>query len=112
MEKEMDKNDHRIIGRELDLLMVTGRTEPVKTYELIKMINGGGDHLTPFLETYAEALQCYRTRQWNDAKKKFQEALRIRPDDHPSRLYIQRVAAFESNPPPDNWNGVFVMTSK
>ena len=111
-ERTFDLVRHRIIGRELDLLMVTGRTEPVKTYELIKMINGGGDHLTPFLETYAEALQCYRTRQWNDAKKKFQEALRIRPDDHPSRLYIQRVAAFESNPPPDNWNGVFVMTSK
>jgi adenylate cyclase len=104
---------HKIIGRELDLLTVSGRTEPLTTFELIQPIDGKGEPtLERFLETYTKALQLYRTRRWKEARREFQSALAVRPGDYASQVYIERIAAFELNPPPADWNGVFVMTTK
>ena len=104
---------HRILGRELDLIMVAGRTEPVRTFELIDFIERKSDAgQGEFLDAYAEGIRLYRARQWQQAKSMFRDALKVRPHDHPSLLYIQRIETFETTPPPKDWNGVFVMTAK
>jgi adenylate cyclase len=103
----------KILGRELDLLTVSGRTEPITTYELIQTMDTQVEPtLERFLSIYADGLQLYRTRRWKEARKKFQDALMIRPMDYPSQMYLERIAAFEVNPPPAEWNGVFVLMTK
>jgi adenylate cyclase len=112
-QRTYDMVKHAIIGRELDLITVKGRSEPLKTYELLMSSNGEvpGD-LRRFLEVYAAGLECYRARKWKEARKMFGEALQYRPDDYPSRMYVERAADYAVNPPPDDWNGVLVMTTK
>jgi len=64
------------------------------------------------LELYNEGLRLYKTKMFLEAKAKFQEALAIVPKDGPSKLYIERCDAFLKNPPPADWDGVYIMTSK
>jgi hypothetical protein len=42
----------------------------------------------------------------------FQEALNKDPLDGPSLAYIERCKGYVQNPPPENWDGVFVLTTK
>ena len=112
-ERTYDLVKHAIIGRELDLITVKGRTEPVRIYELMQFTNGRGvPGLTEFLGQYEKALELFRARQWKDARREFEVTLKLRPDDYPSRLYVDRARQFETSPPTKDWNGVFEMTTK
>lgn len=64
------------------------------------------------LEQYNKALSLYKQRKWEEALKEFQKALEIIPDDGPSKLYIERCKEYIKNPPPEDWDGVFVMKTK
>ncbi len=101
------------VVRELDMLVVSGKTEPIRVYELIGMQS---DQLSPerrkFLDRYTDGLRLYRERAWAGAVEAFQDALELSPGDRPSLLYLERIGVYEQSPPPDDWNGVFVLTSK
>ena len=64
------------------------------------------------LQTFAAGLAAYRAYRWEEAMQHFQHALRLWPTDQPSRLYLERCAAFLRQPPPPDWDGVYVMHSK
>ncbi|GAK49478.1 adenylate cyclase [Candidatus Moduliflexus flocculans] len=97
--------------RELDTVCVKGKHEPVTIYELIGY-GGMYAQKKPIIETFCNGLAAYKTRRWEEAMALFQDTLRLAPDDKPSCLYIERCAAYLQNPPPDDWNGVSVMTTK
>ena len=99
------------IVRELDTVRVKGKNDPVTIYELI----GYGalyEHKQALVEMFGKAVEAYKQRQWTQAVALFQEILAIEPNDGPSKLYIDRCAEYAQNPPPDDWDGVFVMTTK
>lgn len=64
------------------------------------------------LEQYNKALNLYKQREWEKALNEFKKALEIVPDDGPSKLYIERCLEYMKNPPPSDWDGVFVMKTK
>jgi len=64
------------------------------------------------LELFAEGRRFYKLMQFNEAKKRFAKALKIDPEDGPSKVYYARCKHYVSNPPPDDWDGVFVMKTK
>lgn len=64
------------------------------------------------LKYYNKGLELYRSRSFQEAKKYFQKCLEIVPNDGPSQIYMERCDYFIQNPPPPNWDGVFVMTTK
>jgi len=102
------------ICRELDRLIVKGKSTPVKVYELMAK---NDDHLaTSNLKTalnhYVNGLQFYYNRNWEDAKKSLLNVLELIPNDGPSITYIKRIEAFELNPPTEEWNGVFELKTK
>ncbi len=99
------------IHREADLVRVKGKLEPVKIYELI------GENQVPqnwadLLPLYNEGLELYRQKQWVQATEKFNKALSIIPDDELSKLYMTRCQEYIAEPPPTDWDGVFVMKTK
>jgi adenylate cyclase len=104
---------HKILGRNLDRIVVKGRTEPVTIYELIQLHDRPvASDLEQFLHLYAEAHVLYFQRRWADAIHKLEEALEIRPNDSPTTLYIDRARLYAQQPPPKDWDGVFVMKTK
>jgi adenylate cyclase len=64
------------------------------------------------LEFYNKGLDAYKQRKWDEAITAFTEALKIRPEDGPSALYLERSMIFKETPPPADWDGVYVMTEK
>lgn len=65
-----------------------------------------------YLEYYLKGLENYRNRELTIAQNYFQKALSIYPIDGPSSEFIRRCKYFAENPLPENWDGVFEMTSK
>lgn len=64
------------------------------------------------LQFYNKGLELYRERKFVESKGYFNKCLEILPGDGPSRIYVERCEAFIKNPPPQDWDGVFVMTTK
>ena len=93
-------------ARELDLITVVGRTEPVRIYELLGRTGellSGEDELA---HEFENGLKTYRAREWALAERHFQRCLEIRPGDRSSALYIERISEMRTNPPPADWSGV------
>jgi hypothetical protein len=68
--------------------------------------------LEKILPIYNEALTAFKSRNFELAKQKFQECLEIRPEDGPSKMYVERCQEFIDNPPNEDWDGAFTMTTK
>ncbi|GAB4370814.1 MAG: adenylate/guanylate cyclase domain-containing protein [Calditrichia bacterium] len=101
------------ITRPLDLLRVKGKKKPVKVYELIaeKATTLKPEFMEMLLQ-YQKGFDNYLMRNWEWAINHFRQALQIKSDDGPSRLYLLRCQEFLNNPPGEDWDGVFVMKTK
>jgi tetratricopeptide (TPR) repeat protein len=64
------------------------------------------------LKYYNIGLLAYKQFKWEDAIKGFEMALKAVPDDGPSQLYLDRSKEYKDEPPPENWDGVFIMKTK
>ncbi len=64
------------------------------------------------LKYYEKGLELYRNRKFEESQSYFNKCLELVPDDGPSQIYIDRCQAFMQEPPPENWDGVFVMKTK
>ncbi|HEY6953526.1 MAG TPA: CHASE2 domain-containing protein [Bacteroidota bacterium] len=103
----------KVVTRELDLIQVKGKTEPVKVYELLgKTGMEQTENQKQSLELYHEGLKLYRERKWEEAIAYFQQAVTLDSTCYVAQIYTQRASLYQLNPPPDDWNGVFVMTTK
>jgi adenylate cyclase len=98
--------------RELDTILVVGKTEPSKVFELIAPKGELSDHDLLLLKQYGEAIALYHERKYAYALEKFEEILKTFPEDGPSKLYRQRCEVYRDYPPKPDWNGVSEMGSK
>jgi len=103
--------DH-IEARELDLILVVGKEKPVKVYELIDRKGQIEEPKREVIKLYEDGLEMYRGKEWQKAIDLFQKALNKDPHDGPSLTYIERCKDYIQNPPPENWDGVYVLTEK
>ena len=101
--------------RWLDYLVVKGKSIPVTIYELIAK-KGELDHdqmWQDVLGLWRDGIAAYRGKNFMQALAKFEEIHnKVRPGDSPSKVYIERCQAFIQNPPPEDWDGVWIATSK
>jgi len=97
--------------RELDWVRVKGKKLPVKIYELLGEKKDEG-RWKEFISKFEEGLALYRAAKWDEAIAAFREAMKIKPEDAASQLYIERCKNLQENPPPEPWDGVFTMTRK
>ena len=97
--------------RELDGVRVKGKIKPVKIYELLGE-KQDEPNFKDLMEGFAKGLALYREGKWDEAIAAFQSVLAFRPDDYPSKMYVERCKNLKENPPAQPWDGVFVMTKK
>ncbi|MCK5153858.1 MAG: hypothetical protein KAQ93_05815 [Spirochaetales bacterium] len=64
------------------------------------------------LDIFAQGRKKYKLSDFKGACKLFAEALKIDSEDGPSQVYYARCKHYVDNPPAEDWDGVFVMTSK
>jgi adenylate cyclase len=111
----------RVVFRPLGRIVVMGRSQPVPVYE----ITGLREHLTTqtfdCLGLFAQGLEKYYARDWDGAIKAFQQSARTEPlvpgraagvKSNPSLVYLDICQHFKQEPPPESWDGVYVMKEK
>jgi adenylate cyclase len=98
--------------RTLDWIKVKGKSKPVQVYELMSRKGALDTTRERLRSVYEEGVALYRAREWQQALEKFRNALTIVPKDGPSDTYRKRCESFTATPPPEDWNGVFTMTTK
>jgi hypothetical protein len=64
------------------------------------------------LRAYAKGLEQYRARAFAEAAALFEAALVVAPDDGPSLEMRERCRTYMVAPPPADWRGDHVLTSK
>lgn len=98
--------------RELDMIRVVGKKDPVRIYEVLCKKGELPENTVKAFKYYLKGLQLYRKKEWMEAAKYFAQTAKMVPNDGPSLTYIERCKMFKDSPPPENWDGVFQMTSK
>jgi len=99
--------------RDVDDVIVKGKTEPVRIYEVLDYHSAESfPDLMEVVNNYKEGRNKYRKGLWDQAIKYFDEALRCNPDDNLSKIYIDRCRQLKESPPQGEWQGVWVMTNK
>ena len=98
--------------REIDQVLVVGKTEPQRIFELLgRKGEVDGARLT-LRDAFGTALAAYRRRDWQQARAGFEDCLEIMPGDAPSKTYLGRIAQFCAVPPGADWDGVWSLAEK
>ena len=99
--------------REVDRVVVKGKHEPVGIYEVLDYYTEETfPNMMEAVNAFKSGLSYYRSRQWDKAIDGFAEASILNPADQLPRMYVDRCMHFKENPPPEEWNGVWVMHTK
>jgi adenylate cyclase len=98
--------------RELDLIRVKGKLQPVVIYELLGPAASLSEDTKKRLELFLEARTLYQRRAWKEAQARLQSVIERWPEDGPARAYWKRCQEYLFDEPPGNWDGVFTMTHK
>ena len=107
----------KVVVRDLDNVRVLGKNEPVKVWELISEVGQEPDQYKKILPAYHEALDLYKNQEWSKAIDAFKASDELEEmfggrKTNPSRIYIPRCEHYLENPPGEDWDGVWTLTSK
>ena len=99
--------------REIDRVVVKGKTEPSSIFEVLDYhTDETFPNLHECIEAFRAGLSSYRKQDWDKAEAAFRGALEANPGDALSGMYLKRVAQMREHPPGGDWNGVWVMKTK
>jgi adenylate cyclase len=97
--------------RELDLVRVKGKSEPVAIFEPVGLDRDIDAATRAELRAWDEALALVRAQRWDEAETAL-NALRAGHDRPLYALYVTRVIWYRANPPGDRWDGVTSFDTK
>ena len=110
-EAVFEKLKDSFVCRELDFIKVKGKNEPVRIYEILQTKAAAVDKLFEIKDLFEKGLDAYRKKNWDKAEEMF-HLCSEKYQDMPSIVFLDRIQHFKNNPPPKNWDGVFVMNVK
>lgn len=100
---------------ELDLIAVKGKSEAVRIFTVLGKPDLLSDPDYAALQSqHAAMLDAYRSQQWDEANRIIQTCIG-RLDgvlDGFYGIYQTRIEEYRDNPPPVDWDGVYVATTK
>ena len=101
---------------ELDCITVKGKTEPESVFTVLGRADvAGSENFGRLNHTVAEMLDRFRRQDFAGATDSIARCREIEDGfgiGHLLDLYSERIRIFLQNPPPLDWNGVFVLDTK
>ena len=116
-----EKTRDDIAFRYLDRIVVKGRKQPVAMFEPTGFMSELSQETEDCLDCFKQGIDKYLKQDWDGALGMFEKAKDLEPNkpgitpgvaDNPSIILIDRCKIMKENPPGDEWDGVYVMTSK
>ncbi len=109
--KEKLRGTYRM--REIDRVVVKGKTKPVSIYEVLDYHNDTTfPNMMEAVNLFNNAMSQYRRQKWDSAVEAFAEVLKLSPNDKLSQTYIDRCKYLKEDQPDSDWDGVWVMKTK
>jgi adenylate cyclase len=108
------KHRDDITFRFMDRIVVQGRSQPVEVYEVVGFTKEITPETDECLHLFEKGIAAYQAQQWDAAKALFGRSAKreIHQDANPSLVMIDRCDDMKLNPPPADWDGVYVMKTK
>ncbi len=122
-----DTHEHvkdRLATIDLDYIQVKGKTEGVRIFGLMGDAEIKDDQaFLAIKEKIHNAISTYQSQRWDEALGMFSEIRTLGDEEHrPWKLditldtlcdlYEDRIADYKENPPPADWDGVYIATTK
>ena len=107
-----DMAKDKIEVRKLGLLVAKGKKQAVGVYELLAKKGELDETLAKLVAKFESTWDIYAKRGFVEAKRGFEDCLKIVPDDGPSLAYIEQCDHFTENPPPEDWVGEWIQLTK
>jgi adenylate cyclase len=111
----------RVVFRPLGRIVVKGRAQAVPIHEIV----GLKEHMTlatlECLGLFAQGLARYYERDWAGAESLFRRSAALEPNQpdktpgvasNPSLVFLDITVHYTAHPPPQDWDGVYVMKEK
>ena len=96
-ESVYDKVKDSFLCREIDLVTVKGKTQPVRIYELLQETKSAAEKLERMKKLFEASLALYRKQKWDAAEKGFAALVKDYKDET-SEIFLERVAAVQEEP--------------
>ena len=98
--------------REVDRVVVKGRTEGIAIYEPIGKVGEVPEAALAEADRFHKALELYRKQRWVEAMTTFEALAAGAPETKLYRVYVKRVAHYLEHAPAPGWKGLWVFTTK
>ena len=109
----------RVYTRIIDKIAVKGKTEGIRIYEVIGLIDIKDTLVLPIDDSMHEVIRLsdegfnyYAEQQWDKAIAAYKKVLSIKTEDKVSQVLIERCEVYKKESPGKDWDGVFRHTSK
>lgn len=96
-QQTLEKTRPRFFARDLGLVQVKGKTEPVPIFELLAENEGQDPQGKEKIDQFHEALSLYRQQEFEKALKRFELLIDRYPDDGPSLFYRKQCESLAAN---------------
>lgn len=106
-----DAVGEQIIVRPVGLFRFKGVTQFQFVYEVVGLPEIA-EATRPWRDAFDEAWHLFAAQQWDKAEAAFRHVLELKPEDGPSRYYLERIAEFRSQTPPAEWQGGIILHEK
>ncbi len=120
-ECEKHGDGDRFVFRQLDRIVVKGRTQPVAVYEIVGFKEQVSAQTLDCVGIYAQGIERYLARDWAEAVARFERSAALEPNQpgqspgivsNPSLVLLARCHHLRDHPPGPDWDGVYVMKEK
>jgi adenylate cyclase len=98
--------------REVDNIMVVGKKEPTRVYELLARKGQLESAAMELRDAFEAGLQAYRNRDWDGAATRLTTCLEIDNSDGPAQVFLNRIKLLRKDSPPPDWDGVWRLQQK
>jgi adenylate cyclase len=99
-------------ARFVDRVRVVGRKTPVDIYAPLGEIGQVPEELLDLAQRYREAWDQMAERKFEQAAQALTRLNADFPCDGPTQVLLARIEEFIKTPPPEDWQGVYILSSK
>ena len=98
-----------------------GRTKAVPIFEIVGLKENVSDQTRECLAVFEQGLARHYARDWDGALALFAKSRELEFNvpgktpgvvSNPSLVYLEITTHYKESPPPDHWDGVFIMKEK
>ncbi|MCK5728236.1 MAG: hypothetical protein KAH08_03340 [Methylococcales bacterium] len=100
------------VFRPLDFIIVKGKNEGIKIYELVGEKNAVDNEILALVALASDAFEAYLSKQFEQALRLYKQILTNNPDDQPAKVLMTKCEHFIKNPPDQHWTGATRLLEK